>query len=298
MTQLKTVEDCIPYAGWPNHSLYDAKSLALHSRIARNISKDPELLDKARKYLRRRRDNYDPDALPPFIEKWERLLARPAQELAAFLVAVTDDAVSLRHFSPFAGVLTEEERLNILDAFIQEIRRLTRDVIDINPDIMSGAPLFRRNPGACAAPCQTIWRGDTPCLIFWSTSPPSAVNRPSRLLDLAAETQMADAGYEPLKNKQQEERPDNAASSIINIDPEIVSGTPVFMGTRVPVRTLTDNLVWGYGLDYILENFPSVSREQADAVYRAGAEADRIRASASLGDPIDAAYFRRQCVRC
>ena len=52
---------------------------------------------------------------------------------------------------------------------------------------------------------------------------------------------MADAGYEPLKNKQQEERPDNAASSIINIDPEVVSGTPVFRGTRVPVRILTDN---------------------------------------------------------
>ena len=69
MTQLKTVEDCIPYAGWPNHSLYDAKSLALHSRIARHISKDPGLLNKARKNLRRRRDNYDPDALPPFIVK-------------------------------------------------------------------------------------------------------------------------------------------------------------------------------------------------------------------------------------
>ena len=76
MTQLKPTGDCIPYVDWPNHSLYDDKSLALHSRIARNISKDPELLDKARKNLRRRRDNYDPDALPSFIEKWEELLAR------------------------------------------------------------------------------------------------------------------------------------------------------------------------------------------------------------------------------
>ena len=262
MTQLKTVEVCIPYAGWPRNSLYDAKSLALHSRIARNISKDPELLDKARKNLRRRRDNYDPDALPPFIEKWEELLARPAQELAAFLVAVTDDAVSLRHFSPFAGVLTEEERLNILDAFVQEIRRLTRDVIDINPDIMSGAPLFR----GTRVPVRTLpdhLAGGYTLSYFLAHFPTVSREQAVRLLELAAETVMGDAGYEPLKNKQQEERPDNAASSIINIDPNIVSGTPVFRGTRVPVRALTDNLVDEYGLDYILENYPSVRREQA-----------------------------------
>ena len=262
MTQLKTVEDCIPYAGWPNHSLYDAKSLALHSRIARNISKDPELLDKARKNLRRRRDNYDSDALPPFIVNWEELLTQPVQELAAFLVAVTDAAVSLRHFSPFAGVLSEEERQSILDAFVQEIRRVTREVIDINPDIISGAPLFR----GTRVPVRTLpdhLAGGYTLSYFLEHFPTVSREQAARLLDLAAETLMADAGYEPLKNNQQEERPDNAASSIINIDPEIVSGTPVFMGTRVPVRTLTDNLVEGYGLDYILENFPSVSREQA-----------------------------------
>ena len=262
MTQLKTVEDCIPYAGWPCNSLYDAKSLALHSRIARNISKDPKLLDKARENLRRRRDNYDPDALPPFIEKWEELLARPAQELAAFLVAVTDDAVSLRHLSPFAGVLTEEERLNILDAFVQEIRRVTRDVIDINPDIMIGTPVFM----GTRVPVHTLpdhLAGGYTLSYFLEHFPTVSREQAVRLLDLAAETLMADAGYEPLKNKQQEERPDNAASSIINIDPEVVSGTPVFRGTRVPVRILTDNLVDGCGLDYILDNYPSVSREQA-----------------------------------
>ena len=262
MTQLKTVEDCIPYAGWPNHSLYDAKSLALHSKIARNISKDPGLLDKARKNLRRRRDNYDPDALPPFIVKWERLLAQPVQELAAFLVAVTDAAVRLRHFSPFAGVLTEEERQSILDAFVQEIRRVTRDVIDINPDIMIGTPVFTRT----RVPVQSLrdhLAGGYTLSYFLEHFPTVSREQATQLLDLSAETLMADAGYEPLKNKQQEERPDNAASSIININPEIVSGTPVFRGTRVPVRILTDNLVWGYGLDYILENYPGVSRGQA-----------------------------------
>ena len=259
MTQLKTVEDCIPYAGWPNHSLYDAKSLALHSRIARNISKDPQLLDKARENLRRRRDNYDPDALPPFIVKWERLLAQPVQELAAFLVAVTDEAVILRHFSPFAGILTAAERQSILDAFDRELRRVIGDVIDINPDIMFGSPVFR----GTRMPVDSLrdhLAGGYDLGDFLEEHPGVSREQATRLLDLSAETLMAEAGYEPLK---QEERPDNAASRIINIDPEVVSGTPVFRGTRVPVRTLTDNLVWGYGLDYILDNYPTVSRGQA-----------------------------------
>ncbi len=56
-------------------------------------------------------------------------------------------------------------------------------------------------------------------------------------------------------------------SQLINRDPEIMSGTPVFMGTRVPVQTLFDWLEDGeYSLDDFLDNFPSVSREQAVAV--------------------------------
>lgn len=45
-------------------------------------------------------------------------------------------------------------------------------------------------------------------------------------------------------------------------DPEIMSGTPVFRGTRVPVRSFFDWLMFD-SLDVFLENFPSVSREQA-----------------------------------
>ena len=49
----------------------------------------------------------------------------------------------------------------------------------------------------------------------------------------------------------------------INIDKNILSGTPVFTGTRVPVSALLDNLEDGASLDEFLENFPTVKREQA-----------------------------------
>lgn len=53
--------------------------------------------------------------------------------------------------------------------------------------------------------------------------------------------------------------------SVFHSDPEIHSGTPVFVGTRVPVQTLMEYLEGGYSLDEFLDNFPSVRREQAVA---------------------------------
>ena len=53
---------------------------------------------------------------------------------------------------------------------------------------------------------------------------------------------------------------------LITVDPEIHSGTPVFAGTRVPVKTLFDHLEGGDSLEVFLGDFPSVSRELAVAV--------------------------------
>lgn len=52
----------------------------------------------------------------------------------------------------------------------------------------------------------------------------------------------------------------------INIDPEIMSGTPVFAGTRVPIEALMQNLAAGVSLDEFLDNFPTVTREQVLAI--------------------------------
>jgi len=49
----------------------------------------------------------------------------------------------------------------------------------------------------------------------------------------------------------------------ITFDPDVLGGTPVFAGTCVPVKNLTDYLEAGDSLDEFLDDFPSVSREQA-----------------------------------
>jgi uncharacterized protein (DUF433 family) len=51
-------------------------------------------------------------------------------------------------------------------------------------------------------------------------------------------------------------------AAIISSDPEVMGGTPVFTGTRVPVQTLLDYLEAGESIDDFLEGFPSVSRDQ------------------------------------
>jgi len=57
-----------------------------------------------------------------------------------------------------------------------------------------------------------------------------------------------------------------SAEAVIHSDPDILGGTPVFVGTRVPVQTLLDYLEDGDPLDEFLDHFPTVTREQAVAV--------------------------------
>jgi uncharacterized protein (DUF433 family) len=56
-----------------------------------------------------------------------------------------------------------------------------------------------------------------------------------------------------------------AADNVVHVDPEILGGTPVFRGTRVPVKNLLDYLAAGDPLDRFLDDFPTVKREQAVA---------------------------------
>ncbi len=63
---------------------------------------------------------------------------------------------------------------------------------------------------------------------------------------------------EPVMSEEQQE--------IIEIDPEKMSGTPVFRGTRVPIQHLFDYLEAGDSLETFLDHFPTVGREQAVGV--------------------------------
>ena len=62
-------------------------------------------------------------------------------------------------------------------------------------------------------------------------------------------------------------------STVVHVNPEILGGTPVFVGTRVPVQSLFDYIESGESLDEFLRQFPSVKRERAIAALEIAREA-------------------------
>jgi uncharacterized protein (DUF433 family) len=62
----------------------------------------------------------------------------------------------------------------------------------------------------------------------------------------------------------------NDLKGVVHSDPEILGGTPVFVGTRVPLQNLIDYLEGGESIEDFLDGFPSVKREQVIAVIEAG----------------------------
>jgi len=101
---------------YSDHCLLDARSLALHCKMAQKISRDPHLLDVARHNLTRWRARSIGE-LPQHLVEWRQMLDRPWPEIAAFMTSTTDKATRLRQSSPFAGVLDAGERKRIYEAF-------------------------------------------------------------------------------------------------------------------------------------------------------------------------------------
>ena len=77
-------------------------------------------------------------------------------------------------------------------------------------------------------------------------------------------------------------------NSVIKIDPEIMSGTPCFVGTRVPIQNLIDYLEGGDSIDEFLEDFPSVRRDQVISFLEEAKESVLVR------HPGDAASTKRR----
>jgi uncharacterized protein (DUF433 family) len=73
----------------------------------------------------------------------------------------------------------------------------------------------------------------------------------------------------------------NDLRALVDIDREIMSGSPVFAGTRVPVQTLFDYLAGGDDLEEFLEDFPSVSRDHAMRLLEAAKDSLLLQAAST-----------------
>ena len=92
------------------HKLAAERSLAFHRVIARRVTQDPAVLERARQRVQ---DWLAQTPDRPFAREWEKILAGNAESVAAFLVDRSELADELRQSSPFAGVLDARERWRI-----------------------------------------------------------------------------------------------------------------------------------------------------------------------------------------
>lgn len=114
--QTRWVTDEASTSPYSDHRRLDLRSLAMHTLIARKLARDPGLLSVARENLKRWRKRWGGDA-PAWLAEWQAILKRPWREVAALITELSPLATRLRQSSPFAGVLTPQERKRIHDAF-------------------------------------------------------------------------------------------------------------------------------------------------------------------------------------
>jgi hypothetical protein len=99
-----------------SHRLTEVRSLAMHTVIAEKLRRDPKLLALAQRNLERWR-NQRRERPPEWITERSQILRRPWPEVAAAISEPSERGARLRQSSPFAGVLSPQERQRIYDAF-------------------------------------------------------------------------------------------------------------------------------------------------------------------------------------
>ena len=102
--------------GYSDHQRLDARSLAMHCLVARKLLANPALITQARSTLARWRAQAA-EPVPSYFPEWGRILEGSPGEIAAFLASMREDATRLRQSSPFANLLSTEERARIFEAF-------------------------------------------------------------------------------------------------------------------------------------------------------------------------------------
>ncbi|HEV7591332.1 MAG TPA: DUF433 domain-containing protein [Longimicrobium sp.] len=105
---------------------------------------------------------------------------------------------------------------------------------------------------------------------------------PSSAIPWTAVTERLQARFGHWMQVDVAEPPRTSDGYVIHCDPARVSGAPVFVGTRVPAAILVDHLAHGSTLDEFLDDFPSVTREQAVVFLLQSAEALLERIGAPL----------------
>ena len=100
------------------HQEIDERSLALHRLVAEKVRRDPALLDKAKENLVRWRLTGCENSRP-YLDEWERLVNLGIDACLAVATEDSERATALRQSSPFAGILTNDER----SAFFRKWRR-------------------------------------------------------------------------------------------------------------------------------------------------------------------------------
>lgn len=99
-----------------SHRLLEIRSLAMHALIAMKIEKDRALLQIAERNLSRWQSRWT-ESTPRWVGEWGAILKRPWSEIAALITEMSENAARLRQSSPFAGVLTAEERRRVYATF-------------------------------------------------------------------------------------------------------------------------------------------------------------------------------------
>jgi len=100
---------------YSDHNRLDERSLALHRLVAEKVLAAPALLDKARENVRRWQNPNE--GASPALAEWAQILAAPASQVVALLAERSERATRLRQSSPFAGILTQEERRAIYESY-------------------------------------------------------------------------------------------------------------------------------------------------------------------------------------
>ena len=127
-------------------------------------------------------------------------------------------------------------------------------VVKIDPEIMSGAPCFSGTRVTIQTLIDHLEAGDS--IEDFLDGFPS----------VSREQVIAFLKNEIFPNPQTKKKISTALmSSVVKIDPEIMSGAPCFSGTRVPIQNLIDYLEGGDTIEEFLDGFPTVSREQVIA---------------------------------